>query len=547
MISPKLSSVTGALFLYIILSSNFLHAQSSDPIPGGCGVVGPNLVVNPEFDLDSAGFFSAFNYRSDYICNWGDFRIANSVEYTPGNPCFGGDFNLRTIWSVTERNDGPAGKFMIVDPCDFSGSAPCTADDPSDTRIWEQTIDVCPFTEYTFSVYAKNLYATDVLQYPGASVTPLFSLSMNDVPVSNYYVDGVFFDTNPTYTIPQDLYADSAQWYQISGRISIPDTTKAKLSIRNIRLGKDGNDLAIDGVFFGLCGQAVSLNIQNDIPQCTTNGSVVPVEFEADLNTQSSGWEYYQWKKDGVVRSSGPTIAVGAKDSIPSFMSPIDNGNYFGSYELVVFPDLDTVNSCGTTSESVTILDSCLTTFPVELLRFSATAKGSVAELKWETATELNNRGFEIMISSDGASYESIGFVEGAGNSQTVQNYQFTTDALTSGKYLFMLRQMDFNGASELSQSVEVLIENQGIRYTVRPNPAKDLTYVYLSVAQNDFVQVNLYSALGQKVKTVLNREIADGDQLEIPLSTQDLAEGVYLLRIRSQHGVYNERLVIRK
>ncbi|MEO0582116.1 MAG: T9SS type A sorting domain-containing protein [Bacteroidota bacterium] len=248
-----------------------------------------------------------------------------------------------------------------------------------------------------------------------------------------------------------------------------------------------------------------------------------------------------------MVRSSGPTIAVGVKDSIPSFTSPIDNGNYFGSYELVVFPDLDTVNSCGTTSESVTILDSCVTTFPVELLLFSATAKGSVAKLKWETATELNNRGFEIMMSSDGATYESIGFVEGVGNSQTVQNYQFTTDALASGKYLFMLRQMDFNGASELSQSVEVLIENQGIRYAVRPNPTKDLTYVYLDVAQNDFVQVNLYSALGQKVKTVLNREIANGDQLEVPLPTQDLAEGVYLLRIRSQYGVYNERLLVRK
>ncbi|MEM9824703.1 MAG: hypothetical protein AAF985_26685, partial [Bacteroidota bacterium] len=205
--------VTGALFFLLILVAVPTFSQTSEPIPGACGVIGPNLVINPEFELDSVGFQSAFNYRDDYICNWGDYRMASTVEYIPNTVCFGNGFNLRTIWAATDRNRPGTGKFMLVDPCDPSGSAPCTATDPTDTRIWQQTIDVCPNTDYTFSVFAKNIYATDVIQYIGANITPLFELSINDVPVTSYYVDGVFFDPLPVYDLPQDLSADSARWY----------------------------------------------------------------------------------------------------------------------------------------------------------------------------------------------------------------------------------------------------------------------------------------------------------------------------------------------
>ena len=48
------------------------------------------------------------------------------------------------------------------------------------------------------------------------------------------------------------------------------------------------------------------------------------------------------------------------------------------------------------------------------------------AQLTWSTATEVNNKGFEIEKSSDGQSFAGIGFVGGNGTSSLVSNYRFT-------------------------------------------------------------------------------------------------------------------------
>ncbi|MCC7515665.1 MAG: hypothetical protein IT212_13330, partial [Bacteroidia bacterium] len=75
---------------------------------------------------------------------------------------------------------------------------------------------------------------------------------------------------------------------------------------------------------------------------------------------------------------------------------------------------------------------------PVELTSFSAATIGSTVKLSWNTATEVNNYGFEIERASLSASplpvWEKIGFVNGNGNSNSPKDYSFVDDNVTAGK-----------------------------------------------------------------------------------------------------------------
>ena len=76
---------------------------------------------------------------------------------------------------------------------------------------------------------------------------------------------------------------------------------------------------------------------------------------------------------------------------------------------------------------------------PVELTTFTASVSNSKVELNWQTAMELNNHGFEIERIIADEKWEKIGFVEGAGNSNSPKSYSFT-DILTAVEGLLRYR-----------------------------------------------------------------------------------------------------------
>ena len=45
-------------------------------------------------------------------------------------------------------------------------------------------------------------------------------------------------------------------------------------------------------------------------------------------------------------------------------------------------------------------------------------------KLEWSTASEINNKGFEVEMSDNGLAYKKIAFVNGAGNSVSTFNFQ---------------------------------------------------------------------------------------------------------------------------
>ncbi len=73
---------------------------------------------------------------------------------------------------------------------------------------------------------------------------------------------------------------------------------------------------------------------------------------------------------------------------------------------------------------------------PVELSSFTASTSTEYVILNWETATEINNSGFQIERSYNKINFETIGFVPGFGTSSEPKSYSFTDNNVISGLYL---------------------------------------------------------------------------------------------------------------
>ena len=113
-----------------------------------------------------------------------------------------------------------------------------------------------------------------------------------------------------------------------------------------------------------------------------------------------------------------------------------------------------------------------LGTLPISLTSFTAALKNKQGILNWVTASETNNKGFDVESSADGKSFQQLGFVTGYGTSTQQQLYKYTDAQLSIGKNFYRLKQIDVDGKYAYSNVVEVNNMGNGGSLQVYPNPA---------------------------------------------------------------------------
>lgn len=172
---------------------------------------------------------------------------------------------------------------------------------------------------------------------------------------------------------------------------------------------------------------------------------------------------------------------------------------------------------------------------PVELTSFTATFTSPNIGLQWTTASEKNNDRFEILKSHDGIHFEKIGEVAGSGNSSVPLTYRFTDpNAETDRVYYYRLRQVDFDGAFELSKIISVETKDTsgvvvGLFY---PNPTQKHAALILTLpSDNNKISIALYSAEGRLVKTH-QYNLSKGKHL-LDLDISALISGSYVSQIQ--------------
>lgn len=173
------------------------------------------------------------------------------------------------------------------------------------------------------------------------------------------------------------------------------------------------------------------------------------------------------------------------------------------------------------------------TIVPVELTSFVASVIGDKVQLDWTTATELNNKGFEIQRANSDNQFVTVGFVNGKGTTTHSQSYSYSDKNLAVGKYFYRLKQVDFDGGFEYSNVIEVEIVAPSVFSLEQnyPNPFNPSTKISFSVAVDSKVDIKLFNILGQEIASIFNGNVSAGYRT-ITLDASNLMSGVYLYKL---------------
>jgi len=185
---------------------------------------------------------------------------------------------------------------------------------------------------------------------------------------------------------------------------------------------------------------------------------------------------------------------------------------------------------------------------PVELLFFSVKVAENSAQLNWQTATEVNNYGFEIERKQDNADWDKIGFVEGLGNSTTTKNYSFVDkNFIGETNFKYRLKQIDFNGNYEYSHEIEIeIVPSKFTLYQNYPNPFNPSTIIRYQLPKESMVVIKIYTILGSEVMELVNEKKETG-AYEVEFSADNLSSGTYIYRIVTDDYVETRKMTLLK
>lgn len=197
--------------------------------------------------------------------------------------------------------------------------------------------------------------------------------------------------------------------------------------------------------------------------------------------------------------------------------------------------------SCGTSTfgqvEDYTL--NIIAALPVDFLSFTAKAnETAAAELHWQTASEYNNKGFEVeMAHEDASQFTKLGFV--AANEAHL--YQYTSQALAAGQYYFRLRQVDHDGQFAYSSIQRLVIAGDRPTFRLAPNPVKELLNIKAGIVLTEAASVEVLQATGQVIQMVT----LPAGSSSLSLSVSHLPAGSYILRIKNNGQFEYVRFVV--
>ncbi|MBK8880368.1 MAG: T9SS type A sorting domain-containing protein [Haliscomenobacter sp.] len=178
---------------------------------------------------------------------------------------------------------------------------------------------------------------------------------------------------------------------------------------------------------------------------------------------------------------------------------------------------------------------------PITLTNFEAKPGPSSVSLTWRTASELNNDYLIVERSANGTDFAALVRIKGLGTTDGPQDYQFTDHTPLAGINYYRLRQVDFDGTTEIHPTVSVLFNGETqLGLSAFPNPASIALQVRWGGDAALETECRLFNLQGQ---LVFQSRLAPGIlSLELPI--QQMAPGAYLLQVIQGANVESLRVV---
>jgi hypothetical protein len=186
-----------------------------------------------------------------------------------------------------------------------------------------------------------------------------------------------------------------------------------------------------------------------------------------------------------------------------------------------------TASPGGGTSGSGVITGTVSSPLPVELMHFYAEQKNKTElELIWQTASEKNNAGFEILHTLNGREWQKIGFVNGKGYSNVISSYTFTHHAKVGEMNYYKLKQLDTDGSFNYSSILYVSLDYMDTEVKLFPNPSRGI--MHLETEMDVLAEeLKVFNSAGWEQNFVLIKD--DNHHFTLDLSV--LPKGLYVLR----------------
>jgi hypothetical protein len=194
---------------------------------------------------------------------------------------------------------------------------------------------------------------------------------------------------------------------------------------------------------------------------------------------------------------------------------------------------------------------------PVEFTSMTATALPHMVALRWQTATEVNNYGFEIErklsaeSSQQGAvTWKKAGFVSGSGTSSSPHEYSYLDRNLAPGRYAYRIKQIDNGGTFRFTQAAEAEIGLAPIEFTLGqnyPNPFNPTTTIEFSLPEAGQAVLKVFNGLGQEVATLVNERMLEGVYHQATFNANHLATGMYFAKLEfNGKSLFKKLLVVK-
>ena len=261
---------------------------------------------------------------------------------------------------------------------------------------------------------------------------------------------------------------------------------------------------------------------------------------------------------------TGPLTAlagggVSSYGATPTFPTNATDNNYW--VDVIFTPNNFTFNltsikdalECSSTGspnlQTLNVTSGDCSTLPVSLINFSATPGNSNVALRWSTSSEFNNLGFEVQRSIDGSGgWTTLGFVNGAGNSNSTLHYSYLDDNLSARRYYYRLKQIDIDKRFEYSPIVSAVIDgnNDFVLEQNYPNPFRNESVIKFTLPQRAKVNLSLFDMNGRLVRVLLNESKESGTHA-FTFHSGSLTSGLYYYTLKTGELTAVKKLTIQK
>jgi hypothetical protein len=379
--------------------------------------------------------------------------------------------------------------------------------------------DIAEIAVYSSGLTSANVNAIESyfaikygIELPGNYVNSSGTVIYNTSAPYNNDMIGICRDDNSGVTQRQSRTMD--------------DSTRLFINTLAASNSANGGSFSSDNQYLVIGDNGGRLHGGSNEKPAALNGARIQREWKV-TNTGFTGTFAFSMRLDaaGVPGSVNPAHLRLLVDDDGNFAdaSVINSGITFAySNPIITVSGIDNTLIPANSTKYITIGSNVAATpLPVTLTDLQATVCDPNICVTWKTASEKNNRLFEILRSNDGAHWETAGDREGAGNSVQPVEYSFEDTRPFRGINYYQLRQIDWDGMTSMSPVVSAAIgETKEIR--TFPVPARD--EIFVSGLTND------------KGVKVLN---GTGSLLNVPhlttseglrFDTSNLPDGIYFI-----------------